>query len=139
MAILAIAILLALPAKADTESKSADVPIHVQTDLERRQELWINALEWCESRGVISAVNPKDRDNTPSYYSFQFKPSTFRMFGEKYEIIPEGKTDTQIMELMKDHDLQRDIVRRMINDKNVNLKTQFPDCIKNKIGMPPMK
>ena len=100
------------------------------------QDVWISALEWCESRGNITAINPKDKDNTPSYYSFQFKPSTFRLYGEQYSIVEKGKSDKQIMELLKDQVLQRKIVENMVNDKGVIWKQQFPDCVK-KLGIPP--
>lgn len=102
------------------------------------QDVWINALEWCESRGKESAVNPNDKDNTPSYYSFQFKPGTFRYYGELYGVINKGFTDEEIMELIKDQKLQRKIVEYMVNDKSVVWEQQFPDCVKRKIGKPPV-
>lgn len=54
-----------------------------QKDLKHRQEVWISALEWHESRGRNSALNPKDRDGTPSYSNFQWKPSTFIGYAKK--------------------------------------------------------
>lgn len=89
MAILAIAILLALPAKADTESKSADVPIHVQTDLERRQELWVKAVEYhiieCESQW--HNVKIIDSNGYYSYGILQFQKSTWDDFSKKSGIV----------------------------------------------------
>lgn len=110
-----------------------------QIELERRQEVWISALEWCESKGKNSALNPKDRDGTPSYSNFQWKPSTLLYYGKMYELIDENKTLTDVPELLKNYELQRNIVRAMIQDPDVKWYIQFPECTKNKIGLPPKK
>ena len=109
-----------------------------QIDLNHRQEVWISALEYCESRGKNSALNKKDLDGTPSYSNFQWKPSTLLSFGKQYGLIIESKTIKDVPELLKDYELQRNIVRKMINDPKVKLKGQFPGCIK-KLGLPPIK
>lgn len=103
--------------------------------LNHQQQVWLGALEWCESKGIQSSINPNDVDNTPSYYSFQFKPSTFKYYGEKYEVIPEGLSDKVIAEKIKDHFLQREIVSNMLNDKSVNMRKQFPACVRS-LGLP---
>lgn len=100
------------------------------------QEAWIDALELCESSGDPSAINIKDRDGTSSYYSFQFKPSTFKSFGVLYGVIPQGISKAQNMELLKDRDMQRSIVSFMILDSKTNWEQQFPDCVL-KLGRPP--
>lgn len=107
-----------------------------QLDLIHRQEVWISSLEWCESRGKNSALNKKDLDGTPSYSNFQWKPSTLLNFGKKYDFITTDKTIKDVPELLKDYELQRSIVRKMINDPQVKLKGQFPGCVK-KLGLPP--
>ena len=100
------------------------------------QKVWISALEWCESRGKPSAVNAKDLDGTPSYYSFQFKPGTFRYYGEKYNVIEKELSDEAIMEKMKSQELQQLIVENMVADsKNIKWEQQFPWCVK-KLGRP---
>ena len=91
-------------------------------------EEWLLALEWCESRGRPSAVNPNDRDNTPSYGLLQFKPSTFDFFTKAY-----GLPEKELM----DPDAQRAIVRRMMQDPSIRWENQFPDCVKRHIGRPP--
>lgn len=107
--------------------------------LTHEQLVWTYALEWCESRGVVSAINKVDLDGTPSYYSFQYKPGTFRDMGEKYGIIEKGKTDEEIMELIKEYDLQRAILEAMVLDgKNIKWEKQFPWCVK-KLGRPPLQ
>lgn len=90
------------------------------------REAWLAKLELCESGGRPGAINPKDRDNTPSYGLLQFKPSTFAMFAKAYRI------DGELM----DPDAQRAIVRRMMDDPSIRWSTQFPDCVK-KLGLPP--
>lgn len=104
--------------------------------LSHKQEVWRYTLEWCESRGDKEAINKVDLDGTPSYYSFQFKPGTFKTYGEKYGVIEKGLSDSQIMELLKSYDLQKTIVGYMILDNTVNWYVQFPDCIR-KYGLPP--
>lgn len=104
--------------------------------LTHQQEVWLGALEWCESRGENSAINPKDKDGTPSYYNFQFKPSTLRYFGEKYGLIDKDVSQETLMELLKRYDIQRGILERMLSDETVNWRQQFPDCV-SRLGLPP--
>jgi len=116
------------------------VPVEPEADpniLTHAQETWISALEWCESNAKPSAVNPNDSDGTPSYYSYQFKPSTFKGLGEQYGIISKGQSDIAIMSLMEDTAIQRAIVRKMIKDTSIDIGTQFPGCVR-KIGYPPV-
>ncbi len=94
--------------------------------LTHRQELWLYVLEWCESRGNNDAINPKDKDGTPSYYAFQFKPATFRYYSKKYSIQGE----------LKDYNSQRAIVSQMIYDPDVVWIQEFPDCVL-RFGRPP--
>lgn len=102
------------------------------------QKVWISALEWCESKGRPEAVNKKDRDGTPSYYSFQFKPDTFRYYGEKYGTQEPGLSDKEIQENMQSQEAQQLIVEHMVADqKNIKWEQQFPMCVK-KIGRPPV-
>jgi hypothetical protein len=105
--------------------------------LNHRVETWISALEWCESAGITEAINPRDSDGTPSYYSFQWKPGTFRMYAERYGLISKGMTDEEIMGDMQDYELEREIIRKMVDDPRVNWEKEFPDCIKKKVGLPP--
>lgn len=97
-------------------------------DLAARQEAWLAVLVKCESRGDPGAVNPKDRDGTPSYGLLQFKPSTFEMFSRAYGI----GTPTDYM----DPQAQREIVLRMMGDRTVDWHRQFPVCVQLH-GLPP--
>ena len=105
--------------------------------LTHEQETWISALEWCESRGKSTALNPKDKDGTPSYSNFQWKPPTLLYYGKLYELIHEEKTLKDVPELLKDYELQRNILRNMVLDKEVKWSQQFPDCTKRFVGLPP--
>lgn len=113
------------------------VPKPAPVALSAAQEAWIDRLEACESQNDPTAINPKDRDGTPSYYSFQFKPATFRSFGEAYKVLPRGLTHDELMEALKRRDLQRAIVSHMIGDPSVRWGSQFPDCVRIHIGLPP--
>lgn len=129
--------------KVAAQEKSEIIKIMPVTEitplLSHSQEVWLHALEWCESRGVVTAVNPKDLDNTPSYYSFQFKPGTFKGFGLQYGVLKKEEVDTkeELMEKLKDYELQKAIVTQMILDPKTSWYTQFPGCVK-KLGKPPV-
>ena len=129
-----LAISIGAIALAYVSQETYTAPVDILT---HAQKAWIGSLEWCESHGRIDAINPKDKDGTASYYSFQFKPGTFRAYGEKYEIIEKGLNDKTIMEKLKNYDLQRKIVENMINDKSIRWDHEFPDCVK-KNGRPPV-
>lgn len=103
---------------------------------DHRLEVWLSALEWCESQGNGEAVNPNDLDGTPSYFWYQFKPGTFWAYGNQYGLLPAGATRDGILEKeMKDYELTRDIVRHMAQDPAVDMWGQFPGCMR-KIGAP---
>ena len=139
--------LLAFPQKVETPESYVQTvePVTFIEDIEitpivpkltYEQEVWLYALEWCESRGVKTAVNPEDRDGTPSFYSFQFKPSTFLNYGIKYGTVAAKTSPAELSEMLKSYDAQREIVTHMIFDKSVNWHQQFPDCVR-KNGLPP--
>lgn len=108
------------------------------SDLNHEQEVWLHALEWCESSGIPSKINPKDLDGTPSYHSFQFKPSTFKAFGIKYGIFDVDISDEEIESRIADYDLQKKMVSFMINDRQVRWQREFPGCVR-RLGPPPIK
>lgn len=97
--------------------------------LTHRQELWRGILEWCESRGNPNAINPKDKDGTPSLGGFQFKPRTFEHYRTKYKL-----PSADVM----NYQMQFTIVGYMINDPDVNFEQEFPDCVR-RYGWPPTK
>ena len=111
------------PAKA-LAATPEPAPVAVLTN---RQEVWLGALEWQESQGSTTIINPKDSDGTPSYGCLQFKPGTFDYFSSLYKI-----ATTSLMSCPE----QRAIVAQMIVH-HVNLRQQFPASVR-KLGLPPM-
>ncbi len=104
--------------------------------LTHSQEVWMGALEWCESRGDIKAINEIDRDGTPSYYAFQFKPETFKRYAIKYGLMSDCAKEFEAWYFLADYRMQKIIVMMMINDPDVVWTTEFPGCVK-KLGPPP--
>jgi hypothetical protein len=116
---------------------TAEAPVVDEPVRDHRLETWLSALEYCESRGNGDAINPEDLDGTPSYYWYQFKPSTFSMFGIKYGLLSATATPESVLaDEMRDYELTREIVRRMTQDERVDITRQFPWCVK-KLGHPP--
>jgi len=102
------------------------------------QDLWISALEYCESRGKgKNAVNLNDPTGI-DYYWFQFQAPTFWKYAQKYEIVGKDiEFDYSLaLYLMLDYNITRQIVENMVLDKSVNFAKKFPLCVK-KIGLPP--
>jgi hypothetical protein len=105
--------------------------------LSHAQLVWSYALEWCESQGVEGAVNPKDADGTPSYYSWQWKPSTFRYFGALYGVLASTTPEEELLTLMRDYDTERAVIEAMIAHRSeIVWGQQFPACTR-KLGLPP--
>lgn len=128
----AIVLLLGWANRAGGADHIADTGKKVATStpaLSHAQEVWLGALEWCESRGNPVAVNKVDRDGTPSYGAFQFKPDTLWYFADLYGI--EKDPDYML------YGQQRAVVEAMVlHRKEISWSTQFPDCVK-KLGAPP--
>ena len=101
-----------------------------QALLTHQQLVWEYALEFCESGGEETEINPKDTDGTPSYYSYQFKPSTFTWLEKKYGVT--GPITSWVA--------QHTIVEDMILDKTISdyqwRHRYFPGCVA-KLGTPP--
>lgn len=110
--------------------------LRVIPKLSHQQEVWMYALEWCESNGVPEAINEVDLDGTPSYSSWQFKPSTLWGFAKQYGIaVPD--TEEGKREALMDRAYQWEVLKQMVLHRNeVNWDQQFPWCVK-KLGYPP--
>lgn len=115
--------------RAGGVSRETPIPEPPKPTLTHAQQIWMGALEWCESRGDNSAINPKDRDNTPSYGAFQFKPGTLTSYAKLYGI----EASTTVM----DYPTQKKVVEAMIlHQEQIDWHQQFPDCVK-RLGKPP--
>ena len=136
-----IAFFLIAPAVSATELSYRRLPweaLHVKpvqvkpkttsATLASEQEAWLDDLVQCESRGNAAAINPKDRDGTPSYGLLQFKPSTFAEFSKAYGIGDPAE--------YMDPEAQKEIVLRMMRDPSVRWSVQFPVCV-SILGNPP--
>lgn len=118
-------------------SKQATSTLTIINPVSHAQSVYIEALEWCESRGNTDAINKVDRDGTPSYYSWQWKPATFAHYAIKYGVLPKGAPADQVNRAMHNYTLELKVVEEMVLDaKNINWRQEFPDCTK-KIGYPP--
>lgn len=90
------------------------------------RENWLNQLIHCESGGNPNALNPLDRDGTPSHGILQFKDTTFAMYADRYGIVAD----------LYDAEAQKQMVRFMMDDPLVRWETEFPACV-NRLGRPP--
>ena len=104
--------------------------------LDHRRDVYIHALEWCESRGYNAAINEEDKDGTASYYNFQWKPGTFKGYAIKYGMLSKGLEDSDYFNWMADYDMQHAILEKMVRDKDVVWSNEFPACTRT-LGMPP--
>lgn len=127
MVVLALASVLGVPLEANA--------IEIK-DITIAQEEWIDKLRYCESGGNNMAINWKDTDGTPSWYAFQFKFGTFKSLSTKYGLLPRVFTDNEFRLMIPNYGLQREIVRRMLVDEEINMSRQFPACTR-RIGLPP--
>ncbi len=135
-----INLLITKKAKSDVEEVVVPAPVVWVDPLTHPQRVWLGALEWCESKGNPEAINKVDKDGTPSYWWYQFKPSTFKGFGVKYGLIAKETTLAQVAVLMKDYGLTINIMEHMVLDPDITPKqwrySLFPGCT-TKLGTPP--
>jgi len=88
----------------------------------------------CESSGNAHALNPKDRDGTPSYGLLQFKPSTLYVEAIQYGLLASSTPESQIKKVMYVAQLQVDVASYMIMGswkKPAFWLQQFPQCFKD--------
>lgn len=109
----------------------------MQCEITRRQMVWKHALQWHESRAVLEAKNPKDRDGTPSWGPYQFKWDTLKRYSSKYKMLSGELTKEEYIKYAKDIEFIDEMVDRMFCDSSVKWEQEFPDVVKNKIGYPP--
>lgn len=125
----ATTIIAVWPSKLHGETLTVATSTPATPQLSYQQQAWLGALEWCESQGKPTAVNPKDSDGTPSYGLLQFKPGSYAYFASLYGLASTTN--------YRDPDEQEQIVTDMILSGKVNLHGQFPACT-TKLGLPPV-
>ena len=97
--------------------------------LQHKQDLWISALELCESSGNPDVV-VLDINNEYSYGAFQFQKNTFYQYGMKYGLLEKDFPLEETANIITDYSLQRKIAERMLED---GLANHWFNC-KTKIG-----
>ena len=134
--ILLLLLALCIPTKVYSYRVVPPTQIEEKT-LTHQQMVWVHALEWCESRGNPDAINAVDLDGTPSYGSWQFKPSTLLYFGHMYGVLPSDLGESNVMDFIMNRDVQFAVLEQMILDReNIRWDRQFPWCVE-KLGYPP--
>lgn len=91
------------------------------------QQEFIDFLVDCESGGDPKAINPLDRDGTPSWGLLQFKPDTLFYYIRKYNILKDIERQ-EIMNVIFDGDLQVRVLEEMLPDSEVDWYQEFPTC-----------
>ena len=123
---------LGIPVYAESPAPPIEIELVLTAvytrDLEAEIQAWLKSLETCESNGNERAINPMDTDGTESVGLYQFKYSTWKHYLKKYGM----DSQTSIWE----GKLQRQVVRRMVDDPDVRWGNEFPSCVK-KLGIPP--
>lgn len=121
----------AIAAQTQQEAIQASLP-----QLPPNIEAKVVALGQCESHGDPAAVNPIDRDGTPSNGKYQFKRGTWRAYVLKYKLWGSDQWEPADFENTLFSGYHQDyVVRLMFTDPQVNLQWEFPACSK-KLGLP---
>lgn len=103
----------------------------------KEQEFWLAKLRNCESGNNSLALNKVDKNGRSSKSLYQFQDKTWRHYIQKYDLWNWREWDNADYEnAIWDGWYQEMVIRKMLNDKNVNFKTEFPTCIK-RLGLPP--
>lgn len=110
---------------------SGALPYTIPCDTTEKTKTVLKELISCESGGRENALNPNDKDNTPSYGLLQFKPSTLLWAIRTYNLRPNIEDD-EVMNLMFSGQLQVDAFLAMYGDGKPESwwKSQFPACSK---------
>lgn len=108
-----------------TVTTQAESPVYIPY----AHQNFLNHLIDCESSGHEHAINPLDLDGTPSFGILQFKPGTLYAYIQKYKVLPDIERG-EIMNVIFDGELQIKVAKLMIDDPQVHLWHEFPDCYK---------
>ena len=113
-----------------TSQKQLVEPLIPENQVSTTTTAILRDLRACESQGRDSAINPKDRDLTPSWGRYQFKPSTLYGWGKQYGTITDMEP-AEIMNVIMDGDLQERTLIEVLKDHQKDKRwwnQQFPDC-----------
>ena len=95
------------------------------------ENILVDKMAVCESTDNPLAVNLVDRDGTSSFGRFQFKPQTLKYYAEKYNLADISAWEKEdIMNWIYDGNFQEQIFRKMLYDKDIIWKQEFPTCFR---------
>ena len=103
------------------------------TETRHSKQDFIDFLIQCESGGNDKAINPRDRDGSPSWGLLQFKPDTLYKYVKRYSILPSIESQ-EIMNVIFDGELQVRVLKEMLEDPAVDWYREFPDCYRRWIA-----
>lgn len=114
----------------DPSGKVHELP-YLLPVLAQEVEQKIDRLAICESGGKASAINPVDRDGTPSNGKYQFKRDTWKLYVKRYGLWEWQTWSEEKWEETLFSGFHQDVVvRLMFVDSAVNLQNEFPACSK---------
>lgn len=123
-----------------SENQSKTTPreeIAVKSEYLSSQAVFLLKLRKCESGNNDLALNPKDLDGTESLGRYQFKRKTWEYFVKNYDLFGWQNWDKADWEnSIWDGQWQEQVLWRMLKDKSVDWRQQFPTCVKL-YGQPP--
>jgi hypothetical protein len=112
-------------------SQQGSILVGVNSPMIDATTVKLSKLIPCESGGNPNALNPMDKDLTPSWGILQFKPSTLHYFGIKYGLLPADIEPAEIMNRIWEADLQINVAHKMIDEYGTTVEfwlQQFPAC-----------
>jgi hypothetical protein len=110
---------------------SLDLGWFLPADIPAKTKRVLVDLISCESHGVETAVNPKDRDGTASYGLLQFKPTTLYWVLTEYDIMTQIE-EKEVLNVIYDGNVQiRAFLAYYGEGRPVSWwRQQFPACSK---------
>lgn len=91
----------------------------------------IDRLAQCESSGDPDAINPDDGGSV-SFGLLQIKKDTFQYFNQRHKLLPDLEYD-EIENVIMDPDIQRALVRKVLEEDMDNLDRWYNCRVKMKI------
>jgi hypothetical protein len=98
---------------------------------------WLDNLAMAESNGK-DHIKILDVNGRYSYGCLQFQLGTFLSYGRKYGIVPDTLSNADLLKLIYNCSVQKEIARAMIEDNTANWRHWYTSVRYNKnVGMPP--
>lgn len=95
------------------------------------RQLILEKMLICESSNNPNAINPCDKDFTPSYGCLQFKPNTLKGYAKKYNLADTSQWSYEdAINWTFDCEFETKIFLIMLDDEKVDFTNEFPDCFR---------